>query len=390
MATQQLMLVICPNCRAQFNAPVQSIIDGQNPILKSAFLQGRLNAIQCPQCGMVSPVSIPLLYYDLEKDLALALTPNGLLAGPDQDKLIGKLANTLVNSLPAEQRKFYLLNPKIFLTYDSMVKAVLEADGITEEVLEKQKAKIKLLEEFLQARDEAALREKVATHEAELDREFFEILTASMQAAQLEGDRASAQTFYALRTLLTQMSSQGQQIVSEIDTNLGLVTIRSREDLLEKLQNVKSDEEFEALTAAGYALLDYTFFQQLTAQIDQAISAGNTSQATALKNLRSKILDTKARHEEMSRQALQKSATLVKEILQSNDPQKVLAQKLDQIDETFFMVLSANIEEARRQKQEQVAQAMEMLGNMAMAMLQKSMGEAEPPATTQPSSILKP
>jgi hypothetical protein len=376
MATQQMVSVTCPSCRTQFNAPVQPIIDGQNSALKSAFLQGRMNAAQCPQCGFVSPLSVPMLYYDLEKELALVLAPNSLhLTGPDQEKMIGSLTNTLVNSLPAEKRKFYLFNPKVFLTFDSVVKAILEADGITEEVLEAQKAKIKLLEEFLQVRDEAALREKVKEHDAELDHEFFEILTASMQAAQMEGNRAGAQTFYALRTILAQLSSQGQQAIAEIDADLGLVHIHSREDLLEKLQNAPNDEEFEALIGAGYPLLDYAFFQQLTAKIDEAAKANNSKQADVLKNLRTKILDTKARKEELSRAALQKSVALLLEVLQSRDPQKVLAQKLNEIDESFFAVLSANIEEARRQNQNEAAQAMEMVGNMAMAMLQERVAE---------------
>lgn len=377
MATQQVTVITCPNCRAQFNAPLQSLIDGQDPMLKSAFLQGRFNMVQCPQCGSVSSINTPILYYDLEKELALVLTPNGLMAGPEQDKLIGRLTNSLVNSLPAEKRKFYLFNPKIFLTHESMVKAVLEADGITPEMLAGQQAKIKLMEEFLQVRDEASLRETIKTHEPELDHQFFEILTASMQAAQMEGDRASAQTFYALRTIIAQISPQAQKIVEDIDASLGLVHIRTREELLEKLQNTAGDEEFEALIAAGYPLLDYAFFQQLTAQIDAIAKAGQTKEAEALKQLRTKILDTKARHEEMSRQALQQSTALLREVLQSGDPQKTLAQKLDQVDETFFMVLSANIEEARRQKQEQVAQAMEMIGNMAMAMLQESLSQAQ-------------
>ncbi|GAB4419658.1 MAG: hypothetical protein Fur0044_16150 [Anaerolineae bacterium] len=377
MATQQIVPVVCANCRTQFNAPVVPIIDGQNPALKSAFLQGRFNAVQCPQCGFVNPLNLPMFYYDLEKELALVLSPNSLsLSGPEQDKIIGSLTNSVVNSLPAEQRKFYLLNPKLFLTFDSIVKAVLEADGITEEVLETQKAKVKLLEEFLQVRDEAALQAKVKEHDAELDRDFFEILTASMQAAQMEGNRAGAQALYALRSVLAQLSSQGQQAVTEIDNSLGLVHITSREDLLEKLQNASGDEEFEAFMAAGHPLLDYTFFQQLTAQIDELAKAGNGKQADALKNLRTKILDTKAQQEEQSRAALQKSVALLREILQSRDPQKVLADNLDQIDEPFFAILSANIEEARRQNQNEAAQAMEMIGNMAMAMLQESMANS--------------
>lgn len=377
MATQQIVPVVCSNCRTQFNVPVVPIVDGQNPALKSAFLQGRFNAVQCPQCGFVNSLNIPMFYYDLEKELALVLSPNSLsLSGAEQDKIIGSLTNSLVNSLPAEQRKFYLLNPKLFLTFESIMKAILEADGITEEVLEAQKAKVKLLEEFLQVRDETTLQAKVKEHDAELDRDFFEILTASMQAAQMEGNRAGAQALYALRSVLAQLSSQGQQAVAEIDSSLGLVHITSREDLLEKLQNAPTEEEFEAFMAAGHPLLDYTFFQQLTAQIDGLTKAGNGKQAETLKNLRTKILDTKTRQEEESRAALQQSVALLRDILQSRDPQKVLADRLDQIDESFFAILSANIEEARRQNQNEAAQAMEMIGNMAMAMLQESMANS--------------
>ncbi|MEW5957878.1 MAG: CpXC domain-containing protein, partial [Chloroflexota bacterium] len=112
MATQQVVPVSCPNCRFQFTAPVQSIINGQDPAQKAALLQGAVNIAQCPQCGFTDILSTPLLYYDLEKELAFVLAPNNLqLSGVGQEKIIGSLTNALMNSLPAEQRKFYLLNP---------------------------------------------------------------------------------------------------------------------------------------------------------------------------------------------------------------------------------------------------------------------------------------
>ena len=58
-------------------------------------------------------------------------------------------------------------------------------------------------------------------------------------------------------------------------------------------------------------------------------------------------------------------------MIQSSQPDRVLAQKLDQIDQPFFMVLSANIEEANRRKQTEVAQALTALGNIAMSLLQE-------------------
>ena len=384
MATQQVVPVSCPNCRFQFTAPVQSIIDGQDPAQKSAFLQGGINIAQCPQCGFTDVLRTPILYYDLEKELAFVFAPNDLqLSGVGQEKIIGNLTNALTNSLPAEQRKFYLLNPKPFLTLDNMVKAILEADGITEEMLETQAAKVKLIEEFLQISDKAALKEKIKAHDAELDRDFFEVLTASIQAAQMAGDYNGSQALLGLRTLLARLSTQGKQAVAEIDAEMEAVFIQSQDELLDKLQAAKDDDEFDQLIAAGHPMLDYSFFQKLTARIDEAEKSKDKQAVAELTALRSKILDVKAQQEQVIQEAVKKSSELLREVIQSGQPDKVLAKKLNQIDQTFFMVLSANIEEAQRQKQEQVVRALTAIGNMAMGMLQERQAR-EMKQTTEP------
>lgn len=392
MATQQVAPVTCPICAAQFSAPVESVINGQNPSQKSAFLQGRVNAVQCPQCGRVNPLTTPMFYYDLEKELAFVFLPNGLqMTKTDQERIIGSLTNKLVNTLPQEERKFYLLNPKPFLSQESMVKAILEADGITAEMFEAQKAKISLLEEFLKMTDEATLKAKVKENDDLMDHEFFEILTASMQAAQYEGNQAGAQALFALRAFLAQESSQGEQAVADIDQELGIVYLKGPDDLLNKLQNAQNDEEFEHWVAAGHQILDYQFFQALTAKIDTAAQGGDKQTETRLKSLRTKILETKGRQEEEGRAALQKSAAILQEILRSENPQAILEEKLNDLDETFFALLSANIQEARRRQQNEIAEAMEMLGNIAISMLQERLGAqaeaSEPQVQPPPSSI---
>lgn len=372
MTVQQVAPVVCSTCNTQFTAPIQNIIDGQDLAMKTAFLQGRVNLVQCPQCGSGVRPTVPILYYDLEKELAFVFGPTTLnVSGSDQEKIVGQLTNALVNKLPPEQRKFYLLNPKRFLTLDSMIKAILEADGITEEVMAAQTARVKLLEEFLQTSDEAALKKKAELHDAELDYEFFEMLTLYMQTAQLSGDQARSQTFLALRTILAQLSRNGKKHVADIDAKLGIVVLESQEELLEKLANANNDQELEALVAAGYGMLDYGFFQKLTAKIDQATRNGDSKVAAALKNLRSTILELKANHEEQSRQAIEKATKLLQEILQADRPDKIMEDKIDQIDQSFFFVLGQNINEARRQGHNEPAQALEMIGNMAMAKLQE-------------------
>ena len=342
--------------------------------MKAAFLQGQTNLAQCPQCGTTFAANVPILYYDLEKELSLVLVPPDLnVLGSDQEKLIGDLTNSLVNSLPTEQRKFYLFNPKQFLSLESMVKAILEADGISEEVLEAQAARAKLIEEFLAAPDEAALLEKVKVHDAQLDYDFFEVLTAYIQSAQMAGDQERFQAFLALRTVLSELSSQGKAAVADIDAKIGLLVVSSQEQLLEKLENAKDDQELEAIVAAGHAMLDYAFFQKLTAKIDQASNRGDATTAQALKELRTKVLDIKAVHEAQTQAALEKAADLLKDVVSSGAPDQELANRLDDINEAFFFILNANIEEARRQGQEEPAKALEAIGNMALAMLQENL-----------------
>ena len=87
MATQQVAPVTCPSCNFRFSAPVDSIIDGQDPAQKAALLQGQVNLVQCPQCGFTTMLQTPVLYYDLDKELALVFAPNELqLAGSDQER----------------------------------------------------------------------------------------------------------------------------------------------------------------------------------------------------------------------------------------------------------------------------------------------------------------
>lgn len=371
MVTKQVAPVTCPNCSARFNAPIETIINGQDPAQKNAFLQGAFNIAQCPQCGFTSPLGVPLFYYDLEKELSLALVPGGVqISQPEQQKIIGDLTNKVVNSLPQEQRKFYLLNPKQFLTLETMVKVILEADGITEEMMQTQAAKVKLIDEFLQVQDEASLKKLVKEHDDELDEDFFNILTASMQAAQMEGSQAGVETLFALRGLLAKFSSRGKKIVKEIDEEMGMMYLETQDELLERLQQAKDDEEFADLVITGFALLDYGFFQKLTAQIDKAAREKDTTAAKSLTDIRTKILQIKTQYEEASRKALESSMELLREILNSKTPDKVIDKKLDQIDDAFFAVLSANIQQAQQEKQEQAVKTLQLVGNMVMSKLQ--------------------
>src|SRR5262245_5562977 len=125
---------------------------------------------------------------------------------------------------------------------------------MSDNVHQAQAAKAKLIEALLQSPSETALKEKATAHAAELDHDFFELLTAYMQAAHMQGDQAGAHIFLALRSMLGQSVAQGHSIIAEIDTKLGLTVIQSREELLAKLQSAADDSERAALVATGHVL----------------------------------------------------------------------------------------------------------------------------------------
>jgi hypothetical protein len=312
------------------------------------------------------------LYHDPEHELALVLMPVELnLNHTDQQRIIGDLTNALINSLPPEKRKGYLLTPQVFFSLQSMMDRVLQAEGITPEMIERQRARARLIETFLRARDEETLRTLVKQHEAELDYEFFQTLTASAQAMQAEGHPEMARTLLGLRAVLVEMSSAARKAAAEADAALGLGRVITRQDLLERLQEAPSDEAFEELVAVGRPLLDYAFFQELTAKIEAAESQQDAETANRLRALRSRILDTAARQDEEMRKAVQESAELLKSVLMAEDPRAVMQQNKERIDDLFLSILSANLQQARADGRSDLAARLEAIGDIAADILEE-------------------
>jgi len=277
-----------------------------------------------------------------------------------------------MNALPPEKRRAYLLTPKTFLTMESLTKAVLAADGVTEEMLQEQEAKLKLIDQFLQAKDEAALKELVAAHDAELDYKFFEILTAMAMQTLQEGDQLRGQNLLAFRQIVANLSSKGQELVAQIDDKIGLQSL-SPEKLLQDLQQAANDDEFISLVAAGRQLIDYTFFQTLTGQIDAAEAANDTETAENLKSLRSRILDASARIDGAARQAMDKANALLTELLEAADPQKIILGNLNQFDETFVALLGARVQKAEQDGKPETAKRLSDLYHLIMQTMQEQM-----------------
>jgi hypothetical protein len=267
MVTQAVTSINCPNCRTPFTAPVQQIIDAQaDPEAKTMLLSGQLNAVFCPSCGFQGALNTPFLYHDAELELALVYMPMELGATDlERQKAIGDLTNRLMQRLPAEARKGYLLQPRTFLTMESLRDALLEKDEATRELLEAQQRRIELLEELrqLDPQDTLALAEFAGTHDDEIDLLFFQVLDIIVSMGE-EGDAAGELARLGrLRDILLEKTTAGRSLLAQQRAVEALNADPTRATLIEQLVGTDDDVVREALVTVGRQLLDYAFFQEM-------------------------------------------------------------------------------------------------------------------------------
>lgn len=115
---------------------------------------------------------MPLLYHDGSKELLISFVPMELgLSRDAQEKAIGDLLREVTTNLPQGAFKAYMLQPKQALTMQGLVDQVLQADGVTPEMLQAQRDRVKLVETFIQASEET-LPDFVSKTTQELTRSF--------------------------------------------------------------------------------------------------------------------------------------------------------------------------------------------------------------------------
>ncbi|MFN8482170.1 MAG: CpXC domain-containing protein [Anaerolineae bacterium] len=358
MIPAQPINIHCPQCGQSFTADVQTIVDvGENPRLKEALLGGTLNIFACPNCGARGRLGTPLFYHDPARELAIAYIPMELnLAGPDQEKLIGSLSNALIDALPAEKRRFYILSPRTALTWQGLIEMILEADGITREMIEEQAQRVRVLTDMIDAvgRDDV-LNTLIADNQEMLDYDFFLLIAGALEEAQVTGDELRARRLTKLRDrLLAEVSEEEGPLPAPMSEN---VSPSEAVDMFLALP----EEEILPNVAANRPLLDYTFFQTLTGRIEAAEGTGDVEEAARLKTLRQRILDASETVDREMEASLRHGANLLAQILESHDPQQVIQEHLEEIDDAFLLVLSANINQAHQDGKTEIAEALEGL-----------------------------
>jgi hypothetical protein len=316
-------------------------------------------------------LNLPFLYHDPDKELALVYMP--MEAGRDnleRQQAIGKLTSAVMDSLSPEERKAYLLQPQVFLTLENLMKKILEADGVTPEMLEEQKAKAALLQRMLDAGSDEVLEAMIRENDAAIDADFLRLLGLNLEMAQASGQAADVQRLLALRNKLMELSSEGQAARARSDMLEALRAEPTREKLLELLIQAPDDPARELLVVFGRPLLDYIFFQSLTSRIESASDEDERERLTAL---RTQVLAVRDRIDEGTRALYEERSALLRDLLLSDDPEALARRRFQELDQAFLNVLAANLEEARTAGNQDAVSSLQAIWGLVLRLMQESL-----------------
>jgi hypothetical protein len=342
----------CPNCRQPLMADVDQLFDaGSDPSAKSRLISGAFNQVRCPSCGYQGNLSTPIVYHDPDKELLLTYVPPELgITRDDQERMIGALINQVVNMLPQEKRKGYLLRPQSVLTLQGLIERILEGDGITREMLQAQQQRLSLLQRLLTASDDVRAG-IIKTDEALIDADFFNMLGKLAQAAVANGDQASANKIEDLQKELLATTLFGQQLQQQAnEVEAAIASLRAvgdeltREKLLDLMVEAPNENRLSVLVSLTRPGLDYEFFRLLSERIDRARGDGRARLIT----LRDQLLALTSEIDKLTEARVAETQQLLESILQAPNLDEAIVRALPSVDDLFMQVLAKSIDEARK------------------------------------------
>ncbi len=339
--------VTCPSCGTRFQTQVEQILDVRvDPSTRNRMLSGAVNIAACPACGTAGSLNIPFIYHDPEKKAALLYLPAEAGSNEVQrQQAAGRLTRQLMDSMPKEERKGYLLQPETFITMDSMVKRVLELEGVSEAEIAQSQEHQELFGQFLSA-DEDEWPQILSENEETINEGFFSLLEYMVRVTSQQGvDPAEAEKVNNLYEYLVEETALGQQLQLRTEVVRAFADNPSRDTLLEALVNAPDDDTVRVLIQSGISFIDYGFFQRLLQMIEET---DNPDKAEILRGLRRKILDLRDEMVQQSEAVMRQRSVLLGKLMGSDDPKKMASSHLSELDDMFFLVMSSQLEDAEQ------------------------------------------
>ncbi|MHB1384082.1 MAG: CpXC domain-containing protein [Bellilinea sp.] len=344
----------CPRCKTPVAVDVEQVFDlNADPQAKQRLLSGQVNVIHCPNCGYDGMLGTPIIYHDPEKEFLFTFVPSEMgLAVNEQERLIGPLINQVVNRLPLEKRKAYILRPQTMLTFQTMVEKILEGDGISRQMIDDQQKRLALLQRLLSIPTAESRLEVIKQEESLINEDFFNMFARLMEATLAQGDEHSAQALASLQQELVENTTVGHKIQEQSREAQDVIKVlqdASKDGLTrEKLVDIfvdaaDSDIKLSTITSLVRAGMDYTFFQLLTERID----ASPDDKKPGLEAMREKLLGYIQELDNQRQLQMGQTRKLLDAILASPNPQEALKENFAHVDEYFVELVEQELANAR-------------------------------------------
>lgn len=346
--------ISCPRCRQMIPAQVEQLFDvTADPGAKQRLIGRVSNYARCPFCGFEGPLSTPTVYHDNEKELLLTYFPSELgLPVNEQERIVGPLITQVMNRLPAEKRKGYLLRPQSFLTFQSMIEKILEGDGVTKEMLDEQQKRMSLIQRLLQASSPEVRTEIIKNESAQLDETFFALFGRLTEAAVSSGQQQTAQAMAALQEELMANSEYGRKLQAQMgELEAAVKSLQevgqglTREKLLEIFIAAPNEARLQALVSLTRNGLDYSFFQILTEQLDKT----SGEERKKLEQLREKILEYTNQIDKAIEEQMKQADAMIESLLTAPDIAQATRQNIQNFQsEVVVQILETKLRDAQQ------------------------------------------
>jgi len=347
----------CPNCSQPLAAEIFQVIDVNKEIkLKEVLLAGGLNFAQCQVCGFQGQLPVPLVYHDKEKELLLTFTPpDTSKTMQEKEAALAPLLKQVIDNLEPKDRKGYLFQPQSMLTMNNLVKNVLLADGITEEMIQDQQEKMKLLDTLFN-QDGETLKKTVIENNEKIDREFFAMFAEIAQRIIANRDEQSIEKIRTVQDVLMVETDIGKEILAETQeiqaatqSLEALGKNLTRASLLELVINAPNLERVKALAGLVRPAMDYEFFQTFTERIEAAVEKDRK----AMIEKRNLILKVTQEIDEQLKQKAAAAVETINQIIENKSIEESLMQNIGLVDQFFVQALSEEINLAEEGKEDE-------------------------------------
>jgi hypothetical protein len=315
-------------------ANVEQLFDiTQDPQAKQRLLGGISNMARCPHCGYQGRLATPIIYHDNDKELLLTFFPPELnVPLNEQERIIGPLIKQVMDRLPPEKRKAYLLKPIPNLTYESMIQTILGKDGITPEMLKEQQDRVALVERLLQASSADVRSEIIKQNSTLFDEQFFGLFSRLAQSAAASGQEPVARAMVDVQKQLLEETEFGRSLKESVgELEAATKTLQevgqglTREKLLDIVLESQNDARLRAYATIARGGMDYQFFQLFSEKIDKA----SGDEKTRLEAIREKLLDFTNEMDKQMEARYKQAQEFVESLLAKDDIVQAVHDNLD-------------------------------------------------------------